>query len=141
MTNNIEIFSDGGARGNPGPAAIGVVIDLKDEKKITISKAIGKTTNNVAEYTAVVEATKLIKSQNIISNIDFFLDSELVVKQLNGVYKVKDENLKKMYFEIKEFVVSYPKIITFNHIRRENNKEADKLVNKALDEDQLKTKS
>lgn len=130
----IEIFTDGGARGNPGPAAIGVVADFKDARRITISKTIGKATNNVAEYTAVIEAIRLIKSRDINLDIDFFLDSELVVKQLNGEYKVKDENLKKLYYEVREFVISYPKIITFTHVRREINKEADELVNKALDE-------
>jgi ribonuclease HI len=130
----IDIFTDGGARGNPGPAAIGVVAYLGDAKKIKINKAIGKATNNAAEYTAVIEAIKLVKSRDISSDIDFFLDSELVIKQLNGEYKVKDENLKKLYFEIMEFVISYPKTITFTHVRREKNKEADELVNKALDE-------
>ncbi len=130
----IEIFTDGGARGNPGSAAIGVVADFKDARKITISKTIGEATNNVAEYTAVIEAIRLVKSRDITLDIDFFLDSELVVKQLNGEYKVKDENLKKLYYEVREFVISYPKTITFTHIRREINKEADELVNKALDE-------
>ena len=130
--DKVDIFTDGGARGNPGPAAVGVVV-LIGGQKLVIGKSIGKATNNIAEYSAVIEALRLVKENSIVSNINFFLDSELVVKQLNGEYKVKDEKLKKLYFEIREFVFSYPKTVTFSHIPREKNKEADALVNKALD--------
>ncbi len=130
--DKVDIFTDGGARGNPGPAAVGVVV-LIGGQKLVIGKSIGKATNNIAEYSAVIEALRLVKENSFVSNINFFLDSELVVKQLNGEYKVKDEKLKKLYFEIREFVFSYPKTVTFSHIPREKNKEADALVNKALD--------
>lgn len=130
--DKVDIFTDGGARGNPGPAAVGVVV-LVDCKKFVISKSIGEATNNIAEYSAVIEAIKLVRDNSIICDINFYLDSELVVRQLNGEYRVRDENLKKLYFEIREFIISYPKMITFSHIPREKNKEADALVNKALD--------
>lgn len=130
--DKVDIFTDGGARGNPGPAAVGVVV-LIGGQKLVIGKSIGKATNNIAEYSAVIEALRLVKENSIVSNINFFLDSELVVRQLNGEYRVRDENLKKLYFEIREFIISYPKTVTFSHIPREKNKEADALVNKALD--------
>lgn len=130
--DKVDIFTDGGARGNPGPAAVGVVV-LTDCGRFVLSKSIGEATNNIAEYSAVIEALKLVRENSIICDLNFYLDSELVVKQLNGEYKVKDEKLKKLYFEIREFVISYPKTVTFSHIPREKNKEADALVNEALD--------
>lgn len=124
--------TDGGARGNPGPAAIGIV--LKDgNKNIIETKGIylGSTTNNYAEYKGIIEGLKLAKTKEI-SELNCFLDSELVVKQLLGLYKVKEETLKTLHKEVKEIEKEFQKV-TYTHVRREFNKEADLIVNKVLD--------
>lgn len=134
----LNIFTDGGARGNPGPAAIGVVI--KDEKNTILSeigKTIGNATNNVAEYTAVVEALESVKRQVIsdkIERIQFFLDSTLVVNQLNGLFKVKDANLRNYIVKIRELEEDVGGNIFYKYIPREKNWQADMLVNQALDQ-------
>lgn len=130
---NLIIHSDGGARGNPGPAAIGVVIQSEKEIK-EISRFIGNATNNQAEYQAVIEALKWIK-ENIKEEFQavFNLDSELVVRQLNGEYKIKNEGLRPLYSEIRALVIDLGGNISFKHVRREENSQADKLVNEALD--------
>lgn len=126
------INTDGGSRNNPGPAAIGVVI--YDELGNVIEKHkeyIGKATNNVAEYTALVIAIKRAQKYEP-EEIECRLDSELVVKQLKGEYKVKEAGMKELFSQIKDLI--FFKNVTFNHVRREQNKLADKLVNEALDE-------
>lgn len=130
------INTDGGSRGNPGPAGIGVVI--KDGEKsllLELGEAIGNTTNNVAEYTAVLTALRLVKEHNAwnASTISFLLDSLLVVSQLTGVYKIKDVRLQGLCREIKTFERELGIPISYSHVRREFNKEADLLVNRALD--------
>lgn len=133
----ISVFCDGGARGNPGPSAVGVVIKDKAGKLIhTIGKRIGFATNNVAEYTSVVEAMNYLAQKSFSINptgVHFFLDSQLVVSQLNGVYKIKNPRLRELLMRIreKEALVKYP--IIYTHIPREKNIEADSLVNEALD--------
>jgi len=132
MIDKLIIHTDGGARGNPGPAAIGAVI--KDEKGTLlaeVSECIGETTNNQAEYRAVIAALREAK-QLKATEINFYLDSELVVKQLNKEYKVKHPDLAPLFVKIYNETLSYKKV-TFAHVRREYNKEADALVNKALD--------
>jgi ribonuclease HI len=134
--NELFIYCDGGARGNPGPAAVGVYIIDKDNKEVKkIGKTIGIATNNIAEYSAVVEAFEwLIQNlNNGYQKINFYLDSQLVYSQIVGLFKVKDGNLREKLFKIreKEAFVKIP--IFYNLIRREKNKEADLLVNKALD--------
>jgi ribonuclease HI len=130
------IHSDGGARGNPGPAAIGVVItDATGQVVATISKTIGETTNNQAEYQAIVaglEAAKKLKADEVAC----FLDSELVVKQLKHEYKVKNKELAPVFLKAHNLSVQFKKI-SFTHVRREQNKAADKLVNEALDKGQF----
>lgn len=128
----IKVYCDGGARGNPGPAAVGVVAYENDKKLFEISKTIGVATNNVAEYTAVVESLKKIIELNISKEIIFNLDSELVVKQLNGHYRVKDAKLKHMYVRAVSLLERLGEV-KFAHTKRANNSYADKLVNKALD--------
>ncbi len=135
METEIKVYSDGGARGNPGPAAVGVVAYKGSEELFRISKCIGNATNNIAEYTALVSAIeKLIDTHCTDHVVLFHLDSELVVKQLNGEYKVKDLNLKILYERV---LTKVGKIscVKFVHVRREQNKIADMLVNKALDRD------
>lgn len=137
----IIIFTDGGARGNPGPAAVGVVI--KDEKGRTIKsygEAIGETTNNEAEYRAVVSALQKVKAllgKEKIRNIalEVNMDSELVKKQLSGEYKIEEEKLFPFFVKIWNLRMDFGET-TFKHVRREQNKEADQLVNEALDKKQ-----
>lgn len=125
------IYSDGGARGNPGPAAIGVVISNQDEIVATISKYIGETTNNQAEYQAIIAGLeKVLELRG--EEIECFLDSELVVKQLRHEYKVKNKDLATLFVKAYNLSLQFKKI-NFNHVAREENKAADKLVNQALD--------
>lgn len=127
------IFTDGGARGNPGNAAVGIVIQKNKEVIYEIGKYIGFSTNNIAEYTAVKEAFNyLISTNQERGEIQFFLDSELVVKQLTGVYKIKDTNLQRLALGIQQNIKVWGSAVSFSHIRRENNKRADLLVNDAL---------
>ena len=133
----IKVFTDGGARGNPGPAAIGVFIVGENNKVIVgFGEPIGFATNNVAEYKAVVRALSwLFEKKELLKNemeISFYLDSELVCNQLNGLYKIKNSNLRSLLFEIREKEASFSFNIKYFHIPREKNKEADKLVNQAL---------
>lgn len=126
------IYTDGGARGNPGPAGIGAVIYDENKKKIAeVSEFIGETTNNQAEYRAVVAA--IAKAQKLgAQELDFYLDSELVVKQLNREYKVKNKELAPLFVKIYNACMEFKKV-TFTHVVREMNKEADKLANDAMD--------
>ena len=134
---NIVIKTDGGSRGNPGPAAIGYVIQNANCKIFEDAKYIGVATNNIAEYTAVIKALEWVK-ENIQDDdivIDFFLDSQLVVEQLNQRYKLKNEGLKPLFWQIRELIMELGGAVSFKHIPREENKEADKLVNRALDKE------
>ena len=127
------IFTDGGARGNPGPAGIGgVLIDEEKKKKHTFGKYIGRTTNNQAEYKALIHALEEAKKLGA-TEVSCFLDSELVVKQLNREYRVKDAGLGPLFLHVWDLTKNFKKI-HFTHVRRERNKEADAMVNKAIDE-------
>jgi len=153
MEEKITIYTDGGARGNPGPAGIGAIIqisNLKSQNEEKISKYIGTATNNQAEYRAVIEALKWIKenliqpktTSAVVSNrlgIECFLDSELIVEQLNQRYKIKNEGLKPLFWEIRDLVMALGGKVTFKYIPREQNQEADKLVNLALDKEAKKS--
>lgn len=135
LSKNLFVFTDGGARGNPGPAAIGVVIkDNRGKFLAKIAKKIGVATNNVAEYTAVIEALKWVqKNYPIIklSNypITLFSDSSLIVNQLKGFYKIKDKKLKDLAIKVKNLEKEIPAKINYFLISREKNWQADKLVN------------
>ena len=133
----LSIFCDGGARGNPGPAAIGFVI--KDQPRHLLHQHhqyIGQATNNIAEYQAVVSALQWLnknKSQLQITNCQFFLDSALVVNQLNGKFKIKSANLRQLVLKVK-ILEQELKVPTYYHsIPRSQNSQADALVNQALD--------
>ena len=133
------VHTDGGARGNPGPAAIGVVIEkIVDGRSLIVEKIrkrIGEATNNVAEYRAVEEALKKIReSTQEVSHIDFYLDSTLVVNQLNGLFKVKDARLRELLSQIRVLEQEVGGVIRYNAVPREQNRRADFLVNQALDE-------
>lgn len=132
----IIVYTDGGARGNPGPAAIGTVIIIPPHTKKEYSQYIGKATNNQAEYSALIFALKKLKQifgKNKIKDIEVecYLDSELVVRQLNGKYKILEKGLQPLFFEVWNLKIDF-KNVNFNYIPREKNKEADKLVNQAL---------
>jgi ribonuclease HI len=130
------IHTDGGSRGNPGPSAIGVVISTPDGAHIeSYGKYIGETTNNQAEYSAVISAIKTAQKYGV-QKIQFFLDSELVVKQLNGQYKVKHVDMRTLFNEIQKLITDLD--VTFTHVLREYNQGADIEVNKALDEEEHK---
>jgi ribonuclease HI len=136
MADELFVYTDGGARGNPGPAAIGVVIHGENNKILSkISRKIGETTNNVAEYMAVIEALKWIKNscQLSVVSCQFFLDSKLVVNQLNGIFKIKDANLRNLLVEIRQLEQEIGGNISYFLIPREKNWQADLLVNQALD--------
>jgi ribonuclease HI len=126
------INTDGGSRGNPGNAAIGVVVDGRE-----YGEYIGKTTNNVAEYKAVIFALKKAKAllgskKAAETEVEIRADSELLVKQMNGEYKIKNEELQPLFFEIWNSKQDF-KSVAFKHVPREENKDADRLVNRALD--------
>lgn len=127
------IYSDGGSRGNPGPSAAAFVIMNKHEEIIADGGSyLGVTTNNQAEYQAVFFG--LQKASELgVQFVDFRLDSNLVVNQLNGIYKVKNRDLWPIYEQIKLLLPKFKKV-TFSHVRREFNQIADGLVNKILDE-------
>lgn len=135
----VNIFSDGGARSNPGPAAYGfIAYDDKNNKLFCGSQYLGKTTNNQAEYRGVIGALEYInnltennKYEQVIQ-INILLDSKLIVEQMNGNYKIKSEALKPLYWQIRELVLKLNSHVNFLHINREKNEEADKLVNAEL---------
>ncbi len=126
------IYTDGGARNNPGPAGIGCVL-YNEKKKIIkeISEYIGEATNNQAEYKACLRAMEEAKKMGA-KELDFYLDSELVVKQLKREYRVKNKELAPLFMKIYNLSQQFKKV-TFTHVRRELNKEADRLVNEAID--------
>lgn len=126
------INTDGGARGNPGPAGVGVVFsDEKGQVLESYKKYIGEATNNSAEYQGLIFALEKASKMEV-QEIECRLDSELIVKQLKGEYKVKDADLKGLHATVQELIFFKP--VKFVHVRREKNKLADKLVNEAIDE-------
>jgi ribonuclease HI len=136
MNQPLNIYTDGGARGNPGPAAIGVVVKDQQNKVIhQFGQTIGKATNNIAEYQAVIAALEyLITNQYQPSSINFFLDSKLVASQLNGLWKVKDANLRNKVIHIRQLEADLNTNIRYTTIPREKNHEPDTLLNQALDQ-------
>jgi len=138
MIKKVIMYSDGGARGNPGPAAGAAVLFAVDEKG-KMAERIGEAakyydhaTNNVAEYTGIVEGLK--KAHELgFNEVECRMDSELAVKQLNGEYRVKNADLAKFFLEIHNLKTHF-RSVSFSHVRREYNKDADALVNKTIDE-------
>ncbi|MEK7635594.1 MAG: ribonuclease HI family protein [Patescibacteria group bacterium] len=142
MTNDlITVYCDGGSRGNPGPAAIGVVMEIKGEIK-EYGKFLGRATNNEAEYQAVIFGLKKVKhliggEKAEKAKIEIKMDSELVVNQLSGKYKIKEKSLIPFFIEIWNLKMDFGEI-KFIHIPREENKRADWLVNKELNNQSAK---
>lgn len=129
--NEVEVYCDGGSRGNPGPSALGVVIkSTKGEILEEIGEYLGIQTNNYAEYSAVLCAMQKLNEMGV-GKARFYLDSELAVKQLNGDYRVKNEVLKSLHSKVIKQIGDMS--ITFTHVYREDNKEADAIVNQVLD--------
>ncbi len=135
--SRVKIYTDGAARGNPGPSAVGVVIEIDGRKK-TYREFIGYATNNEAEYKALIFALRKvkfifgkIKSKNLV--LDCYLDSELIVKQVNHKYKVLEENIQKLFLLLWNLIIDF-KEVNFFHVPRSKNTEADRLANLALDE-------
>lgn len=123
---------DGGARGNPGPAAIGVVIRDADGQIVsTVSERIGEATNNVAEYRALMAGIEGASNLGA-DRIELYGDSELVVRQVRGEYKVKNPGIRPLHAEVVEALARFEQW-SIQHVRREQNSEADALVNDALD--------
>jgi ribonuclease HI len=135
------IFADGGSRGNPGPAGSGAIV--RDEHRaiiLEVSEYLGITTNNVAEYTGILLALerlaeKIGEKDASIARVVVKMDSMLVVKQMNGEYKIKHPNLQPLAVRVKEAVKKFNSV-SFAHVYREHNKEADHLANEAMDRGQ-----
>lgn len=143
-SEKIIVYCDGGARGNPGPAAIGVVIEKNGYPVAKYSESIGKRTNNEAEYEAVVFALQKIKhlfgkQKTRDLEVEVKMDSELVARQLAGKYKITEERFYPLFIKIWNLKMDFGNI-TFTEIPREKNKEADRLVNEALDGETAQSK-
>lgn len=126
-----KVFCDGASRSNPGEAAIGVSIQDNEKEIHTISEAIGIASNNVAEYKSLIFALEYSLKKNYL-NLEIFLDSKLVVEQINGNFKVKSDNLKKLNSDAINLISKF-NLVIISHIYREHNKRADQLANMALD--------
>lgn len=132
------IHADGGARGNPGPAAFGVVVENEAGKIIArLGESLGIKTNNQAEYCGVIGAMEFIKKNSFtkkgISALEFYLDSDLIVNQLSGKYKIKSTELAVLAIRVKGLEKEISAPVIYRHIPREQNKFADKIVNQVLD--------
>jgi len=129
---SVIVYTDGASRGNPGPAAIGIhVTDMDSQTIAEHGEVLGVQTNNFAEYTAVIRALELSLAQGV-KNVILRSDSELMVKQMTGVYKVKSDAILPLYDRVRELLSRFSSV-TFEHVRRENNRVADRLANEALD--------
>lgn len=134
----IVIYTDGGARGNPGPAGIGVSIQEEDGKILKeFGEYIGAQTNNYAEYTALIRALeelqKIFGDKTKDLSVEVRMDSELIVRQMSGIYKVKEPGLKVLFGKVAQIKMESVPNLIFTHVRREKNARADELVNEAID--------
>ncbi len=128
----IKVFTDGASRGNPGPSSIGIVIyDMQNNLLFEHKERLGQQTNNFAEYMAVIRALEICLEQKV-KKVHVFCDSELLVKQMKGLYKVKAPQIQPLHQKAKILCSKFD-AVEFNHVRREFNKEADALANEALD--------
>jgi probable phosphoglycerate mutase len=127
-----RLFTDGGARGNPGPAAYAYVLEADDRTVLAAhGETIGVATNNVAEYRALVEGLKKAAELQL-DELEVISDSELLVNQMRGSYKVKNEALRQLWREAMRLAAGFKKV-SYDAVRREHNELADRLVNEALD--------
>lgn len=138
MIKKIRFYADGGARGNPGPAAgAAVLLEINDDGSngkvvAEAAKYLGTATNNQAEYTGIIAGLEKARELGY-NDVEGRMDSELAVKQLNGEYRVKNPELAKLFLQIHNLKTHF-RHVTFTHVRREYNKLADALVNKTIDE-------
>lgn len=132
----VQIYTDGAARGNPGPAGIGVVVKRGSQTMAEISDFIGKATNNVSEYLAFIRGLEEALALGA-NKIECFADSELLVKQIKGEYKVKNEGLVPLYYHAKSLIKKF-KTFNIEHTFREENKHADQLANQGIDDQATK---
>ncbi len=131
MTRKIRIYTDGGSRGNPGPSAAGFVLIDQNKKQLSAKGIfLGEGTNNTAEYSGILKALETAK-KFAADEIEIFSDSELLVKQINGEYNVKSENIRPLFMQVMDMLDKF-KNWKIKHIPREKNQQADKLVNQAL---------
>jgi ribonuclease HI len=136
---HFTLYADGGARGNPGPAGAGaVVFDNLGKRVAEVSDYLGIATNNIAEYEAIIRGLKKLidtYSPDVIHStpLAIRMDSKLVIEQLKGNYKVKHPNLVPRYMEVKNLLARSFGTVTFEHVYRESNKDADALANHAMD--------
>ncbi len=130
--SKIRIYTDGASSGNPGPSGIGVVIEF-DGRTVEISRSIGKGTNNVAEYRALIAGLEKARelSGGSPKDVEIFSDSELLVRQLNGIYRVKDLNLRRLWEKVNELLKGF-RSYRIIHISREENMRADELAKRAI---------
>jgi ribonuclease HI len=136
LPRRAALYTDGGSRGNPGPAGIGVVLmDAEGTVVGEIAQSIGYATNNVAEYQAVIAGLKLALEQGF-EEIDVFLDSKLVVSQLRGEWKIKSDGLRQLAVEARRLLDTF-KDAQLSHVPREQNSEADALANQGMDAAEL----
>ncbi len=128
----VKVYTDGASRGNPGPSAIGMVFyDSSDNILEEYGEKLGEQTNNFAEYMAVMYSLEICL-KNKVDSIDFYSDSQLMVRQMTGEYKVKAPQIKELFLQAQELKRKF-QTVRFYHVRREFNKEADALANQALD--------
>jgi ribonuclease HI len=125
----LKVYTDGGSKGNPGPSSIGGIGYLNGEKIFEFKKSIGVATNNDAEYKALIEALEQIKNIKKINKINFYSDSRLMVNQVNGLFKVKNGKIKEYILKIRVLEQEINLPISYHYIPREQNAEADRLVN------------
>jgi ribonuclease HI len=130
--SSVVLYTDGAARGNPGPAGIGVVALSGGREVFAISKYIGVATNNVAEYMAVIAGLEKARELGL-EEVTVMMDSELVVRQLNGAYKVRDAKLKRLHSRARAALQGLERC-SFVHLPRRQNAAADELANRALDD-------
>ena len=131
-----RLHTDGGARGNPGPAGIGVVLATPDGDVIgEVAESIGRATNNVAEYKALIAGLELALA-HAVTDLEVFLDSELVVSQMNGDWKIKNDALRRLAIEARRLLNRFESV-KLSHVRREHNADADKLANQGMDNAEL----
>ncbi len=135
MSETYWLYTDGAARGNPGPAAVGAVLYRGSASAhnvvAEVSRAIGRATNNVAEYRAVIEGLR-VAAQHSPATLVLRCDSQLLVRQLLGEYRVRSALLRPLYQEARKVLDRFPTVVV-EHVRRENNRHADRLANQALD--------
>jgi len=133
----LNVYTDGASRGNPGPSSIGIVFKDSSGKIIwQQNKALGKATNNEAEYQALIYAMKHVNRYHP-EKIIFYSDSELMISQMKGEYKIKDPKIQKLFLEAWNRKIDLGKKVEFRLVPREENQEADRLANKILDQKEL----